>query len=96
MDTEYGERAASQPLVRSGADGRQADFAMGDWLTLLAAVTGRLRMTAARQSTVTNDDHALDASGRLRADVLDCVAALDQLHVALSRAQRPFARHPGP
>jgi hypothetical protein len=68
----------------------RADIVMADWLTLLAAVTGRLRMTAARQSTVSNDEHALDASGRLRADVLECVDALDQLHAALARTQRPL------
>lgn len=62
------------------------DIEMGDWVTLFSAVTARLRFTAAGQPAVTNDEHALQASGRLRADVLDCVTALDQLHGMLSGA----------
>lgn len=72
---------------------------MSDWTMLFDAVRARLRLTAATQSTVTNDEHALGSSGRLRSEVLECVTALDQLHDLLSQALRAAdraARSPQP
>lgn len=87
MDTEARMCATTPRSMRGEPESRPTQMEMGDWLTLLAAVTGRLRMTAARQAAVTNGEHALDASGRLRADVLDCVDELDRLHAALARLE---------
>jgi hypothetical protein len=60
------------------------DIAGDDWDVLFRAVIARLRRTAAAQPSVTNDEHALEVSSRLRADVLDCVTALEQLHDTMS------------
>ncbi len=64
---------------------------MSDWTMMFDAVRARLRLTAAAQPTVTNDEHALGSSGRLRSEVLECVTALDQLHDLLSQALEPRA-----
>lgn len=87
MDTEARMRATTPRSMRGEPESRPDAMVMGDWLALLAAVTGRLRMTAVRQPAVTNDEHALDASSRLRADVLDCVHELERLHAALARRE---------
>lgn len=87
MDTEARVRATTPRSMRGEPESRPDAMVMGDWLALLAAVTGRLRMTAVRQPAVANDEHALDASGRLRADVLDCADELDRLHAALARSE---------
>ncbi len=86
MSAELTWRAHDQPPLFAVPEPRSPDIELGDWITLFCAVTARLRQTAAGQSTVTKDGHALEASGRLRSEVLDCVTALDQLHDMLSQA----------
>ena len=61
-----------------------SDVSIEDWDALFCAVKTRLRRAALGQPAATDDKHALETIGRLRAGVLDCVAALDQLHASLS------------
>lgn len=58
------------------------DVAIGDWDMLLRAVKLRLRSSA--QPRPGHEPHAREALGLMRADVLRCVAALDQLHATMS------------
>lgn len=54
-----------------------------DWVDLLGAIEARLRKSVADQS---DGPHALElpaGAGRVQASVLECVAALGQLHVTL-------------
>ena len=65
-----------------------APVAIADWDDLLHAVKARLRlivgerMTPLQESPQDGPQH--DAMLRLQADVLECVSALDQLHLTLS------------
>jgi hypothetical protein len=77
-DSEISERAAAPLSTES----------VGDWMLLRAAVRARLRTCvgepAASEATIA------DTLARLRANVLDCVAALDQLDLALTQGLLRF------
>ena len=64
--------------------GLPADVAIGDWDVLLSAVKARLRLTVGELQAATPEPRAQDAASRVRAQVLECVAALDQLHITLT------------
>ncbi len=89
MDTVHdtGHRTARASAVAGSAS---SDVSMQDWDILFDAVAQRLKSTV---------DYCSDATPRkrhdswlhIRADVLECVEALDQLH---RTASHEFARHP--
>ena len=58
------------------------DVVMGDWDVMLRAVKLRLRSSA--EPHPVPEPHPQDALDHLRTDVLQCVAALDQLHTTVS------------
>jgi len=78
---------SSQPLLRdTAAPPRRATTGPDDWDARFDAVTRRLRVTVAAPPPDTNDVAQQRAAlARIQACVQDCVAALDQLHAALSR-----------
>lgn len=59
------------------------DVAMADWDDLLSAVKARLRQTVGGLLAPITEQ-GTDAAWQVRASVLDCVTALDQLHLTLS------------
>ena len=61
------------PLPRTAAPRAAADVAMGDWDALFDAVTARLAALAAQSG-----------AWIFRPHVLECVAALEQLHASLT------------
>lgn len=68
------------PLSRAPLPSLPADVAIGDLDDLLGAVKGRLTLTVAEPLTALR---ANDEARHIQASVLDCVAALDQLHMTL-------------
>jgi len=67
---------AALPDVRS-------DIVIEDWEDLFSAVKARLREAVGGGLAATSEPNGHD-TGRIRASVLDCVAALDQLHTTLA------------
>jgi diguanylate cyclase (GGDEF)-like protein len=57
--------------------------ALGDWDELLSAVASRLRLTVADGRAGTEAVGNLGVPAQVRADVLDCVTALEHLHMTL-------------
>jgi len=68
----------------TGSDGSQ-DVAMEDWDTLFDAVVGRLQAGVDSCNAVAPLQR-LQSWPQIRAQVLECVEALDQLHVAATRS----------
>ncbi|MDE2627701.1 MAG: GGDEF domain-containing protein [Burkholderiales bacterium] len=71
-----------------------ADVAIGDWDLLFRAVKDRLRATAGTLSAAAASPAACGAPAQAQASVLECVAALDQLHLTLTHEldrRRPWA-----
>lgn len=66
-----------------------ADVAAREWDDLLSAVKARLKQTVGEPLVGELASATQDAAGRVRASVLECVAALDQLHTTLTHE---FAR----
>lgn len=66
-----------------------SDVAIGDWHDLLSAVKSRLRLTVGELLAVLPEHQLPDAAHRVQASVLECVNALDQLHLTLTHE---FAR----
>ncbi|MEO8120697.1 MAG: hypothetical protein ABI606_15430 [Rhodoferax sp.] len=71
---------------------KNPDIAIEDWDDLMCAVKTRLRRIADETSAAMPERQGQDLVGRIRASVLECVEALDQLHTAqqheTSRRQR--------
>ena len=64
---------------------KSEDVAIGDWDDLFNAVKTRLRETVGGHlAATTSGRQADDTPDRIRAEVLECVAALDHLHSTLS------------
>ena len=84
-----GAKRAS-PVAHPLRPNSSADLAVDDWDMLFDAVKDRIRSTVSEQPLVPNDLSAHDTTTRVRACVLECVAALDQLHTMLTqeRARR--------
>lgn len=61
-----------------------SDVAIIDWEELLSAVKSRLRSTVGELLAVLPEHQLPDAAHRVQASVLECVSALDQLHLTLS------------
>ncbi len=60
-----------------------SDVALRDWNDLLTAVKSRLRNTVGEFLSPASDLNAPATAERIRVNVLECVAALDQLHATL-------------
>lgn len=58
------------------------DVAIGDWDLMLRAV--KLRLGSSADPAHGREPHPQEALDHLRAEVLECVAALDQLHATIS------------
>ena len=80
---------AAKPTSTIGADAfeprldavsMQTCFVAEDWDVLFGAVKQRLELIVARHSVPPNDLLTFDNSEQVREGVLECVAALDQLH----------------
>jgi diguanylate cyclase len=91
------DSVADTPLGRARLDGvfvdsrgkaatpePSTDIGLGEWEDLLCAVKDRLRQTVAEPIGGPQAAHPHDILGSVQASVLDCVAALDQLHATLS------------
>jgi C4-dicarboxylate-specific signal transduction histidine kinase len=61
-----------------------SDVAIGDWEDLLSAVKSRLRLTVGELLAVLPPHQLPDAAHRVQSSVLECVNALDQLHLTLT------------
>ena len=74
-----------ETAVRTAASGIAADSAGvgSDWALLFEAVTNRLRQTVGEQAAESDDPQAQQLARQVQAGVLDCVAALGQLHTML-------------
>lgn len=66
-------RPATQPYPST-------DIPLEDWDVLFGAVKARLRETVGQGLADTPEPHLRGAVGQMQAIVLECVAALDQLH----------------
>lgn len=64
--------------------GGHSNIDIRDWDELLHAVTSRLRLTVGEPLAVTPVAQAHDAAAGVQVIVLECVAALDQLHAVLT------------
>ena len=91
-------RSASQqvdcPVARApccSPSNASADVALVDWDDLFRAVKARLRLAVDDWIAATTEQQLHATAGHLRATVIECVAALDQLHLTLAHAGR---RHP--
>ena len=76
---------AKLPLLVSPPRGVQAtDVGIGDWNDLLCAVKDRLTLIVRSAPHATTERPLRDQASWVQAGVLDCVAALDQLHSTLT------------
>lgn len=72
------------PLARASRPDPSSDVAIEDWDILLGAVKARLRQTVGECPVAASRARRDDEAGRVQASVLECVAALDQLHATLT------------
>ena len=73
-------------MTRSTPTSAKVDVAIGDVSELLGAVKWRLRQIVGEQLTTDSTLPANEARTRVQLEVLDCAAALDQLHATLQPA----------
>lgn len=78
----FDDRDQAGAAPRGGAAVGSAAVAVGDWDVLFDAVKSRLRLIAHEPQGSTNGATIDAALAHIQANVLECVAALDQLHVA--------------
>jgi hypothetical protein len=85
-----GTRANETPLTNALLPGARSDTVIEDWDELFDAVTARLRLITAERLAATTGSPS-DEADRIRARVLECAEALEQLHAALKDelGQRP-------
>ena len=74
--------AAAVPLCAEV--GGSADVAIGDWDDLFSAVEARLTATVGELFAALPKTSASIAANRIRESVLECVAALHQLHATVT------------
>ena len=67
------------PLMNAGAGGPSSDVMVDDWNDLFRAVQARLESSVGELPAMLPEPGGPSSSERLRASVLECVAALDQL-----------------
>jgi diguanylate cyclase (GGDEF)-like protein len=68
------------------------DPAAGDWAHLLGSVTARLKLLGGERRMAAPPEPVRDPAGRLRAGVLECADALEQVH-ALAAGELARCRH---
>jgi diguanylate cyclase (GGDEF)-like protein len=78
-----GTGAAETRRPRAGPHRTEADLAIERWDDLFTSINATLRRTVSGPSSTTSGAQALHAIGRMRSGVLDCLAALGELHVSL-------------
>lgn len=78
------DAAGADPGARAALPGPALDIAINDWDALFRAVEDRLRLTVDEPLANAPDAAAQDAAAGVRTIVLECVAALEQLHTALT------------
>ncbi|MDO8252943.1 MAG: hypothetical protein Q7T78_24920 [Rhodoferax sp.] len=74
----------NEPLARAPLPDPASDIAIEDFDVLIGAVKARLRQAAGECAASTTDPQTRDAVVRVQDSVLECVAALDQLHTTLT------------
>ena len=72
------------PLAKTPPQDTRSDVAIEDWNDLLSAVEARLRLIADTLLNINPEQGLLDPADRVRAGVLECVSALDQLHTTMA------------
>jgi len=77
-------RSGADPGARAALPGPALDIAINDWDALFRAIEDRLRRTVGEPLANAPDAAAQDAAAGVRTIVLECVAALEQLHTALT------------
>ena len=94
-EPERATQALSEPdpgMPYSPADSGASDVAIGDWDTLFSAVEARLTATVGELIAALPATSASTCANQVRVSVLECVAALHQLHATmaheLARRQR--------
>lgn len=81
-----GVRAPSDVVrLHAAALCQPLEIATADWDILFRAVEERLRLSVGERLAATARAQPRDAAGRVQAIVLECVAALDKLHIALKQ-----------
>ncbi len=93
--TQFNDRSIATrvaPLAQSQRPSIAADIAIEDWDILMGAVKERLRVSVGERLAAIPETPLQDAADQVRASVLECVEALDQLQTTqrleLSRRQR--------
>lgn len=80
---DIGIGAAVAPLASTSLPRSRSEVAIEDWDVLFNAVTARLRLIVAEQLVTTDEPKPAVGLNRVRGNVLECAAALDQLHATL-------------
>ena len=83
IDHDPGD-AGLAPNAGGTAAPRSADVAIRDWDVLLNAVKTRLRLTVGERMATTLERRSPETAGWVQASILECVSALDQLHITLA------------
>ena len=78
-----GTNAKAAPRASAPLPCPRSHVAIGDWDAMFGAVTARLSLIVAKPLATTAASQPADAADRIRVAVLECVAALDQLHATL-------------
>ena len=81
--TPAGQDGPGSPVSTPECSERWGHLNMDDWHEMLQAVKARLRLSVATPGPAGDDTPALEPTPDLQAAVFDCVAALDQLQLAL-------------
>ena len=88
---DAGTDAKAAPLASAPLPRPRSDVVIKDWDDLFNAVTARLRLTVVAPLVTKAASQPADEADRIRVAVLECVAALEQLHATLKDelGQRP-------
>jgi diguanylate cyclase (GGDEF)-like protein len=81
---EPGVDAKVVALARIALPDLASDIAIGDWDALFSAVTARLRLSVGGSPAATPEPPLQGEAVKVRASVLECMTALEQLHTTLA------------
>ena len=77
------------PLARPSSAAPQRDIAVCDWNEeSLSTVKSRLRLSVAERLAAAPGEQVAELASRVQASVLECMAALDELHATLKHEHR--------
>ena len=82
--TPQAEAGAAVAAALTDSAGASSDVAFKDWDDLLCAVKSRLKSTVGELLAALPEHQLPDAAHQVQASVLECVSALDQLHLTLT------------